>query len=162
MTRLSEGAVMNSTSSKSGELFQSLKLGEISVFGALTTAQLESLWQYLEVQSFAAGQRVFSQGDLPSDIYIVISGKVDFIVEKDDVFNVEGCFETGQTFGESAFLGIQPHVGSTQVRSIGSAELLTFTRDSLIKMQEQDLELFTLVLMNFARDLSRKYQALIS
>lgn len=153
---------MNCISHKTDELFQSLKLGEVSVFGALTTSQLESLWQYLDVRSYCAGQRVFSQGDLPSGIYIVISGKVDFIVEKDGVFNVEACFQRGQTFGESAFLGIQPHVGSAQVRSAGDAEVLVFTRNALIEMQQRDLSLFALILMNFARDLSRKYQDLLS
>ena len=149
----------NCKSVKSDELYRALKLGGISVFGALAGVQLEQLWHYLEVRRYGPGQQVFRQSELPSGIYVVLSGKIDFILDNDGLLQIESCYEAGETFGESAYLGIQPHIGSAQVRSTGPAEVLVLTRASLIDMQQQDQDLFALLIMNLAREVSRKYQA---
>lgn len=153
---------MNCMSKKTDELFQVIRLGGISLFGALTESQLEVVWRYLDVQKYLPGQRVFQQGELPSAIYIVASGKIDFIVQHGDVLKVEASYTDGQTFGESAYLGIQPHAGSAQVRSAGPAEVMVLTREALIDMQREDESLFALLMMNLAREVSRKYQGILS
>lgn len=151
--------MMNCKSVKTEELFEDLSVGAVSLFGAMRPAQLETLWQYLEVRQYSPSQQIFQQQELPSAIYVVVSGKVDFFVERAGVLAIEACYEAGKTFGESAFLGIQPHIGTAQVRSTGPAELFVLTRDALIDIQQAHGELFALLMMNLAREVSRKYHA---
>ena len=151
----------NCESEKFDEIYHKLKLGHVSLFAALAGAQLDQIWPYLECRRYAAGQKIFQQGDLPAEIYVVISGKVDFVVEKNGVLEIHACYEAGQSFGESAYLGIQPHAGCAQVRSVSNAEILVLTRDALMNLQKFDLETFSIILMNLSREVSRKYYALI-
>ena len=144
---------------KFDELYQVLKSGEVSLFGALAGAQIDDLWDHLNIRIYRAGEKIFEQGDLPNEVYIVLSGKVDFVLENQGVLQIEACFQAGQTFGESAYLGIQPHVGSAQVRSTGDAEIIVLTRDALMNIQKQDKDLFALLVMNLSREVSRKYQS---
>ncbi len=133
----------------------------ISLFGALTANQLVQLWSYLEVRSYAAGVRVFQQGDLPTDIFILINGRIDFVVEKNGVHKLESSLKGGDVFGETAFIGIQPQVGSAIVSTHEDAELLVLTREALMRIHEEDTELFGMLMMNLARELSRKVHCMI-
>lgn len=133
-----------------------------SLFGAMTLAQSEVLAHYLEPHDYAAGQCVFKQGSLPHGIYLLRSGNVDFVVEREGVAQLSSSYTSGSIFGESAFLGIQPHAGSAYVRGCSSAEIYVLTRDALMDLQSRDQILFAMLMMNLSREISRKYHDLLA
>jgi len=158
----SEPIMMNYKEVSTMREYHDLKLCNIPLFGALTSSQLETLWSYLNVRTYKAGACVFSKGDLPQEVYVVVSGTLDLIVEKNGIKCTEGVYTSGRVFGESAFLGIQPYIATAKVRQSAPAELITLSTESLIKIQRNDPELFSILIMNMAREVSRKYQACLT
>lgn len=131
-----------------------------SMFGALTDAQMSKLFSYADRKTLGSGERVFEQGDLPTSIYIVITGRIDLVVRKNGIYSLEATFQAGDSLGETALVGIQPEVGSAIV--VGEeAELLELPKEAILDLYEQDNELYGLLMMNIARDLSRKLHSVM-
>lgn len=127
----------------------------ISLIGGLTEAQLTTFLRFLCVRHCNAGERIFLEGDLPSNIYILTCGRVDLVVEKNGVPAIQNVFKPGDTFGETAVIGIQNQLG-TAIASGDDVELLVLSREALINILETDIELYGILMMNIARDVSRK------
>lgn len=81
-----------------------MKIRDISIFASLDDGELDTLeisGGIIE-RSYRRGERVFSAGDTPSSIGIVLSGGVR--IETNDIWGdrtVMGIIEPGQVFGES-------------------------------------------------------------
>ena len=129
-------------------------LNKIAIFGGLDDSQLYTVFRMLEVEHYRKGELIFKQGDAPSHIRIVRSGKVR-IVE-----NVEGTpmelfeFGTGDCFGETSVMAILPHTASALV--LEDTELLVIPRDRLFSLYETEPKLFGMLMMNIAREACRR------
>lgn len=132
-------------------------LERLSFLGALSPEQLVKVWRIMSIREFDAGEHVFSQGDLPSAIYIVISGRVDLVVESGQVHKIVESYKPGASFGEVSFIGIQPQAGTAIVAGGENAQCLVLDRNALMGLQVEDVELFSMLVLNLARDISRKY-----
>ncbi len=132
-------------------------LGELSLFGGLSPEQQRELLGYTQRISVTPGAKVFKQGDLPEALYIVLSGRVELIVERDGVATLEVSYHAGDTFGETAYIGIQVQPGTAMVAGEQAADLLVLDRDALLQMQNESLFLFAFLMMNIGREASRKY-----
>jgi len=131
-----------------------------SLFGALTDIQVSTFLGSAKQRLYTAGERVFNQGDLPKGLYIVVTGRVDLVVRKNGVYSLEASYQAGDSLGETALIGIQPQVGSAIV--VGDdVELLEISRDAFSELYETDIELYGLVMMNIARELSRKLHGIM-
>ena len=131
-----------------------------SLFGALSDEQLQKLLHFTHKKRCFSGDKLFVQGDLPADIYVVCEGRIDLVVQKNGVFNIEASYQAGDSLGETALIGIQPQVG-TAIVSGGSAELLVISRQDLLDLYENDVQLYAVLMMNIAREVSRKLHYLI-
>jgi CRP-like cAMP-binding protein len=60
------------------------------------------------VQTYTAGQRVFSEGDSGDVMYVVVEGRVDLLVNGTIVEQLE----PGGMFGEMALLGSEPRAAA--------------------------------------------------
>ena len=84
-----------------------------------------------------------------------MSGRIDLVVRKNGIYSLEATYQEGDSLGETALIGIQPQVGSGIV--VGEdAELLEIPRDAILDLYDRDVELYGLLMMNIARELSRK------
>lgn len=128
--------------------------GRVSLFGALKEHQIMDLLSYMSTKSFTTGEVIFNKGDLPSDIYIVLSGHVDFSVIKSDASLHVMDFKPGDCFGETAVIGIQPQIG--EAIAFGNVDTLVLSREGLMAMAECSPKLFSILMMNIARDVSRR------
>jgi len=133
-------------------------IGSISLFGAVNQDQLAVLLKFMCIRNCHAGERIFSAGDLPSEIYIVLHGRVDFVTENKGVHNIQSSYKLGDLLGETAVIGIQKQMG-TAIAYGEKTQLLVLTRDALISIQREHTELYGILMMNIARDLSRKLHA---
>ena len=129
--------------------------GKVSLLGALNEKQVMSLLSYMERESFAAGEKIFCQDDLPSSIYIVSSGRVHLTVTTADQGVSSLDYLPGDCFGETAVIGIQPQLGDAT--ALGPVETLVLSKASLMELLEDDVDLFGILMMNIARDVSRRY-----
>lgn len=133
----------------------------ISLFGALNREQLDTLLSYMHVRECRSGERIFSKGDLPSDIYILLNGRVDFLMDDGDVTRIQSSYKKGDVFGETAVIGIQTQLGTT-VASGDDVQILVLSREALINIQKDNIELYGILMMNIAREVSRKFHSSVN
>lgn len=126
----------------------------VSLFGAMNTAQLIKLLGYANQCHFEEGDVIFEQGQLPGDIYILLSGKVDLGIIRDDFSKTHLTYVAGDCFGETSVIGIQSQMGKATVEE--DAQALVLSRFSVLDMLENDSELFGILMMNIAREVSRR------
>ena len=129
-------------------------LERIALFGGLSEQQTNRLLDLANRTQYQDGDQVFAKGDMASDIYIVISGQVrlDFEIPKHPLSEI--IFDSGSCFGETSLIGIQPHSASTC--AMGTTQLLSFSGTDLLSLYEHDLELFSLLILNIAREACRR------
>lgn len=132
-------------------------LNKIAIFAGLSEAQLFKLFRLLQCVHYKTNEAVFEQGDKPSHIYIVKSGKVKLVVkEKQETLELI-VFEQGHCFGEASVIGIQPHKGSAI--SITETELIVLSRNALLSIYDTDKEMFCMLILNIAREVCRRLHA---
>ena len=129
-------------------------LSEIAIFGGLNDRQLGEVVRLLKTVSYGTDEYVCKQGEAPSHIYIIKSGKVKVIYDSNGVLLELAAFETGDCFGETSVIGIQAH--SSNVVVIEPVELIVLERAALLDIFETDKELFGLLILNIARETSRR------
>jgi CRP/FNR family transcriptional regulator, cyclic AMP receptor protein len=129
-------------------------LNKISIFGGLTEQQLSALLGLLQKVSYKAGETIFKEGDQPSYIYIIKSGEVKIIVDAERENLELISLGTGHCFGETSVIGIQTH--SATAVAVVDTELIVLSRRMLLTIFEKDKELFSILILNIAREACRR------
>lgn len=132
-------------------------LKHISILAGLEGNQLLSVFKLLEKVSYKAGETIFEQGTQPSHIYIIKSGRVKLLVSKGDRALELAEFDRGQCLGEASVIGILPH--SATAVAVEDTELIVLSRMALMNIYESDTELFSILILNIAREVSRRLHA---
>jgi CRP-like cAMP-binding protein len=135
----------------------SFPLETTPLFGAMNPSQVDLLWTMLRARQFESEEIIFRQGQLPTNIYIVMSGEIEFRVTRADGSEcVVDTFSSGDAFGVGSIIGIQAQAGTAKVVSKVGASVLVLDRDALMQLQNDHLDLFSLLIMNAARHVSRR------
>jgi len=121
-----------------------------SLFGGLTTPQIDIIRPLMGSASFEAGQNIISEGQSNDSIYFIAEGRVQ--VSRCGVPIVE--LPEGQTFGEMELLDVMPSVATVTART--HVTVVTISNRSIRAVYARDPNVFALVMMNLARDLSRR------
>lgn len=126
------------------------ELRRYSLFGGLIDAQLERLIARIQVQEVAAGTVLMREGDKGDRLYCLSSGEVE--VRRGE--RVLARLGAGQTVGEMELIDFQPR--SATITALSPCVLYGLALKDILALQREDLPAFTLVVMNLARDLSRR------
>lgn len=129
-------------------------LNQISLLGGLTEEQLHRIFPLLGSMRHEKGAVIFEQGGRPTHIYIVQSGCVKMVVDVDGTVMELIEFGTGQCFGETSVIGIQPH--SATALAMEDTELIILSRDALHSLYKTDKDIFGMVVLNIAREACRR------
>lgn len=121
-----------------------------SLFGGLTTPQIDIIRPLMGSASFEAGQDIISEGQSNDSIYFIVEGRVQ--VSRCGVSIVE--LPEGQTFGEMELLDVMPSAATITART--RVTVVTISNRSIRAVYARDPNVFALVMMNLARDLSRR------
>lgn len=132
-------------------------LNKISLLAGLSEKQLYSVLRLLEVVGYKKGEYVFEQGSDPSYIYIIRSGRVKLFINKHDTTLELIVFGEGQSLGEASVIGIRPH--SASAIAIEDCELIVLSRKALMSIYESDKEIFSILILNIAREVCRRLHA---
>ena len=132
-------------------------LNKISILAGFSEKQLHYIFRLLEKVSYKAGEKIFEQGEQPSYIYIVESGSVKLVVSRDNTSLELIVFEAGCLFGEASVIGIQPHCATAV--AVEDTELIVLSRTALLSIYESDTELFSILILNIAREVCRRLHA---
>lgn len=129
-------------------------LNKISLLGGLTDEQLKKIFALLGSARHEKGSVIFEQGGRPSHIYIVQSGRVKMVVDVDGTPMELIEFGTGQCFGETSVIGIQPH--SATAVAMEDTELIVLSREAIHSLYKTDKDIFGMVILNIAREACRR------
>ncbi|MGD9872745.1 MAG: Crp/Fnr family transcriptional regulator [Kiritimatiellia bacterium] len=129
-------------------------LNQISLLGGLTDEQLHRIFPLLGSMHHKEGTMIFEQGGRPSHIYIVQSGRVKMVVDVDGTTMELIEFGTGQCFGETSVIGIQPH--SATAVAMEDTELIILSREAIHSLYKTDKDIFGMVILNIAREACRR------
>lgn len=129
-------------------------LKKISIFGGIEERQLHKLFRSLKQAEYSRGEVIFTRGEAPSHIYIIKKGQVELLFEGRKYMSERILFDIGQCFGETSVIGIQPHTATAV--TVDDCELIVLSREALMRLFSDDKELFGLLILNIAREMSRR------
>ena len=129
-------------------------LSDISIFAGLNDSQLYELFRLLKKVTYNKGEIVFEQGGEPSYIYVVKSGLIKLVSEQKDTKYELVVFGRGNCFGEASVIGIQPHAATAI--AVEESELIVLSRNTLLSLYKSNLQMFSILIMNIAREVCRR------
>lgn len=135
-------------------------LREIGLFGGLDEETLELLARELPVEEVAVGARVVSEGDAAREMFVVVSGELEVLKRSPTGSEVRvAMLGPGGWFGEMAIVDVQPR--SATVRALAPSLLLRLTAEHVDRLlYRRDLKAYSLLIMNIARELSRRLRVM--
>jgi len=124
--------------------------GRYSLFDGLEQEQIDNILPLMEQEEFEAGTDIISEGDRSDRLRFILEGRV--AVVKNGIILVE--LDEGSVFGEMEVLDVEP-VEAT-VKALASTKVMSLSIDALGEIYETDLKTYSFMVMNLARDLSRR------
>lgn len=125
-------------------------LQKYSLFGGMIPDQVELIRPLLALSSYAQGESVLREGNPNDSIFFILDGRVEISKGK----RVLTELGEGETFGEMEFLDVQPSAAT--VRALTPLRVAAISNRAVRQIYCMDPKLFALLIMNLARDLSRK------
>jgi CRP-like cAMP-binding protein len=125
-------------------------LGNYSLFDGLEGDQIQNILPLMEHEVYEAGTDIIVEGTHVGKIRFILEGRV--AVVKNGVVLME--LEEGAVFGEMEVVDIQP--AEATVKALASTRVMTLSIDALGEIYDTDLKTYSFILMNLARDISRR------
>jgi CRP-like cAMP-binding protein len=131
-------------------MVESSSLQKYSLFGGLLEDQIDRIRPLMEQESYDPGADIVVEG-MPNDkIRFILEGRVS--VQKEQIVLSE--FGEGDAFGEMEVLEIMPSAAT--IRALTTTKVISISNRALRDIYKTDTKTFSLMLMNLARDLSRR------
>ena len=131
------------------------ELRGIGLFGALSDEVLTHLASTLSVHTPGSGEVVFREGDDANAMYVVLHGEMEVLKKSKRATEARvALLGPGDWFGEMSIVDIQPR--SATVRALAPSRLLRVSAADLDALYRYDLRSYSLIVLNLARELSRR------
>jgi CRP-like cAMP-binding protein len=131
-------------------MIESSALLKYSLFGGLTAEQIGKVLPLMEDAEYEEGREIIVEGKKNDQIHFIEEGRV--LVVKEGIVLSE--FGEGDTFGEMEVLDIMPSAAT--IKSATPVRLLTLSNKILHDIYKTAPDVFAMLVMNLARDLSRR------
>ncbi|KYG09107.1 protein kinase [Sorangium cellulosum] len=139
--------------SRNAELVAQLR--EIGLFGGLGDHVLQGLADTLELLELQPGAVAFREGDNGREMFVLLAGEMEVLKRsKRDVEARVAVLGPSDWFGEMSILDVMPR--SATVRAIAPSRLMRVTAHDLDALYRRDLRSYTLLVLNIAREMSRR------
>lgn len=136
-------------------------LRSVPVFYDLKASSMDQILDYLEEQTWEAGEHIFNegdsfnQGDSGRRMYILRDGDVEVLRRASTGNNISIVrLGPGETFGEMALVELQPRSATIIVRK--KAKTYSLTNLDLFALYRTDPNAYVFILQNICRMLSRR------
>jgi CRP-like cAMP-binding protein len=126
------------------------ELERYSLFGGLMREQIDGIFNLMQHENYKAGQDIIVEGEKNGRVIFIFSGRV--AVLKNDLVLME--LKEGDTVGEMEVLDMMSSAAT--VRALESVEAASLSNAALYEIYRQDLKTFAIIVMNLARDMSRR------
>ena len=131
-------------------------LREIGLFGALSDDVLDRLARMLKTMRVTPGTAIFKEGDTAArEMYVVLDGEMEVTKRSRRKRDLRvAILGPNDCFGEMSMIDMQGR--SASVRALGPSRLLKITSEDMDALYRADLKSYALIVLNIARDLSRR------
>ena len=112
--------------------------------------QIEKIIPLMQQEDFEPDEMIITEGKPNDKVYFIIKGQV--AVTKREVLLAR--FGEGDAFGEMEVLDVMPAVAS--IKAITQVTMMSVSNKTLRAIYNMDVKVFSLIIMNLARDMSRR------
>lgn len=132
------------------------------LFGGVDDQAIAAIMPLLREVNFSAGEAIVREGEDGDSLFVICSGSVEVLkasAAEDGVFEERiAVLKVGDVFGEMELLDTQSR--SATVRALEPVSALALSNGDLFRIYESDLPTFTLIVLNLARELSRRLRSI--
>lgn len=133
-------------------------LQEHSLFGGLSDEAMKKIGSLLETRQVPAGTEIIREGETGDRLYFITEGSVEVLkamgLHGEVGLRRIATLGAGDTFGEMELIDVQPYVAT--VKALEDTTVLTLSTSALHEIYEWDLRAYTMLVMNMAREISRR------
>jgi CRP-like cAMP-binding protein len=129
-------------------------LQRYSLFGGLLKEQIEKILPLMENESYQSDESIIVEGTRNDRIRFIIEGKVAVVKEGLILFE----FGEGDVFGEMEILDVMPSAAT--INAMAPTKAMSISNKALHEIYKEDVNIFAMLIMNLARDLSRRLRVL--
>jgi len=136
-------------------------LKRYSLFGGITDDAFERIRPLIHLEHHAAGDEIVAEGAMSDRVFFICNGSVEVVKHLAGPGKESRritVMETGDTFGEMELIDVQPCAAT--VRALEDTVTLTLSNKDLYKVSKTDLKTYTLLILNLARELSRRLRTM--
>lgn len=126
--------------------------GDLAFLADATAAQWARFLGCTEVVAFQPGERIVHQGGTDRAMFIVLSGRLEVVLEQSGAERRIAVLESGSIFGEQSFVDGERRSGT--VRALAPGELRVLHWTSYERLSRSDPDLALQILYGIARTLS--------
>ena len=139
--------------------FSTIPFDQIHIFAGLKPETLQFLADLAEAFVCPAGEVIVREGELSNAFYVLEEGSVEIVKHLDSSAPVLlAVLEAGDFFGEMSFLECQARSASVRCKTASRLHLIRSTH--LLRLFHHDPAQYAIIILNIARDLSRRLHAL--
>ncbi|XP_062164215.1 potassium channel AKT1-like isoform X4 [Alnus glutinosa] len=137
-------------SSISHFLFYSL-VDKVYLFRGVSVDLLFQLVSEMKAEYFPPKEDVILQNEAPTDLYILVTGAVEFIVKKNNTEETVGEAKTGDVVGEIGMLCYRPQLYTVRTKRL--SQLLRLNRTSFLNIVQANVGDGTIIMNNILQHL---------
>jgi CRP-like cAMP-binding protein len=131
------------------------KLQQLGLFGGFEDAALRYLAERLDEVDFPSGSTVFREGDSGRQLFVVLDGEMEVLKRGRNQADARiAILGPGDWFGEMSVIDVQAR--SATVRVVSPARLVSISATLLDDLYRHDTKSYLLLVLNIARELSRR------
>lgn len=129
-------------------------LARSALFGGLSENSCCQFAQRMLCIELKPGDVLYQEGDSASSLFVLAEGKLEICKQHNGRQVVMGELKAGEFFGDMSFIDMQPR--SMTVRASERAVAWQLDYSVLRDVYASELKCYTLVVMNIAREMSRR------
>jgi len=129
-----------------------------ALFGGVCDEDIEQIIPLLKEECYSEGDFIIKEGEDGDRLHFIVSGTVEVVKKLESNPEAQlrrlATFGPGDTFGEMELIDIQRR--SASVRALEDVCALSLSNREMYKLYRSNLKLYTMIIMNIAREISRR------
>ncbi|PKK89662.1 MAG: hypothetical protein CVV64_13380 [Candidatus Wallbacteria bacterium HGW-Wallbacteria-1] len=130
-------------------------IGEMVIFHGLLDNELDLLISRLEIRDYKSGELICREGEPGRELFVILYGSVSVIKtdtsSRDRVLMTLGDMDS---FGEMTLIDVMPR--SATIKCDSPTRTASLSNASLYMIYRENLEMYSKIILNVAREFSRR------